>query len=232
MIVLGGEDGPIEFIYPERLERLQNGVFLLGQTTSTLWMNVGSAQVYMVVLKPTALPFLLGESASVLTDTTIRVDDRLPECRFLAEQLVAQRSQFAQIDLLDTVLRRLFRNAVAHPGEIDSVWNYIIQTQGRVKMGELSVRERISTRSLTRKFTEQVGMSPKQYAQIIRFRAVMNHLLTTPGVSWLDIIHQFGYYDQSHVIKDFQQITGYSPTQYLLVDQSIDGSIIKTLSAS
>ncbi|GAB3639582.1 hypothetical protein [Spirosoma arcticum] len=30
--------------------------------------------------------------------------------------------------------------------------------------------------------------------------AAMNHLLTTPGVSWLDIIHQFGYYDQSHVI--------------------------------
>lgn len=228
-----GEDGggQVEFMLPKPIDPLRNGVFLFGQATQIMWMNVSLVRAYMVALKPTALQSLLGESAGAVTDTVIRVDNLLPEFRFLAEQLAAQRSQFGQLAVLDAVLRRLFRNGVANPGEVDGALHRIVQSRGLTRIDELSVQERISTRSLTRKFTEQVGMSPKQYARIIRFRAVMNYLLTNPGVSWLDIIYQFGYHDQSHLIKDFQLMTGYSPSQYLTVDQSFDGPFIRALSA-
>lgn len=232
MIVMGRDGGgQVEFIGNKSIAPLRHGVFLFGQATQISWMNVGLAQAYMVALKPTTLPLLLGESASAVTDTVIRVDDRLPEFRFLAEQLAAQSSQFGQLTVLDATLRCLFRNRMASAGEVDGALHRIVRTQGQVKVDDLSVRERISTRSLTRKFTEQVGMSPKQYTRVIRFRSVMNHLLTTPGVSWLDIIHQFGYYDQSHVIKDFQLMTGHSPAHYLTLDQGFDGQFIKALSA-
>lgn len=232
MIIMGRDGGgQVEFVGNKSTAPLRNGVFLFGQATQITWMNVGLAQAYMVALKPTTLPLLLGESANAVTDTVIRLDDLLPEFRFLSEQLAAQRNQFSQLTVLDATLRQLFRNKVVHPGEVHGALHRIVQTQGQVKIDDLSVRERISTRSLTRKFTEQVGMSPKQYTRVIRFRSVMNHLLTTPGVSWLDIIHHFGYYDQSHIIKDFHLMTGHSPAHYLMLDQHFDGQFIKALSA-
>lgn len=232
MIVMGGNgSGQVQFMHPSVPEPLKNGIYLFGQFSQTVWMNVSLTQAYMVALKPTALESLMGESASVVANRIVRVDDLLPDCRFLAEQLSEAQSQFRQLSLLDTVLRRLFRGIATNPGEVDAALHRIVQTAGQVRIRVLSEQERISTRSLTRKFTEQVGMSPKQYGQIIRFRSVMNYLLTHPGVSWLDIVYRFGYHDQSHLIKDFQHITGMSPAHYLTVDQGFDGPFINAISA-
>lgn len=233
LMIVTGENGggQVEIVQPKRIEPLEYGVFLFGQGTQIAWMNVSIAQAYMVALKPTALPVMLGESASAVTDTVIRLDDLLPDCRFLTEQLREQPGQLGRLAVLDAFLRRLFRNKMARPGEVDGALHRIIQTQGQVKIDALSVQERISVRSFTRKFTQQVGMSPKQYNRVIRFRSVMNHLLTHPEASWLDIAHQFGYYDQPHFIKDFQLMTGHSPGHYLTIDQNFDGQFIRALSA-
>lgn len=231
MIVMGGDgSGQVQFMHPSTPEPLKNGVYLFGQFSQTVWMNVSLAQAYMVALKPTALESLLGESASVVTNRIVRVDDQLPDCRFLAERLFEAQTQFSQLSLLDTVLRRLFRKATTNPHEVDAALHRIVQTAGQVRINALSEQERISSRSFNRKFTEQVGMSPKQYSQIIRFRSVMNYLLTHPGVSWLDIVYRFGYHDQSHLIKDFQHITAMSPSHYLTVNQGFDGPFINAIS--
>lgn len=225
-----GQNSQVEIINPKMADPLTFGVYLFGQATHVWWLKISISRAYMVVLKPAALQFLLGESAAVCTDTVIRLDDQVPECQFLAEQLAVEKSQLRQLTVLDTFVRQLFQNKIIKPNEIDGAVHSIFRTHGQVKVDELSVQERISVRTLTRKFTEQVGVSPKQYARIIRFKAMMHYLLVSPKACWLDVIYQFGYYDQSHFIKDFQHFTGYSPTQYLTIDQDFDGQFIKALS--
>ncbi|WP_394351788.1 helix-turn-helix domain-containing protein [Pontibacter pamirensis] len=193
------------------------------------WLKVSTCQSYMAVLKPTALQKVLGESADVFNDTYLKLDDLIPNCRFLPEQLRDEKNQKGQLTMLDNFLRRLFRDKTNKPNEVDMAVQYILQTQGQMKVSELSTRERTNIRTLTRKFTEQVGLSPKLYARIVRFRAIINFLLLNPEASLLDVTYKFGFYDQSHFIKDFHDFTGHSPNQYLSTDQSFDGHFIKAV---
>ncbi len=209
---------------------LPNGVYLCGRATQMWRLKVSTCRAYMVVLKPIALSMVLGESADAYNDLYLPLNDLLPACRFLPEQLFAEKSRMGQLAVLDSFLRNMFRGKETKHHEVGMSVQYILQTQGQVKVSELSTRERISDRTLTRRFTEQVGMPPKQYIRIIRFRALLNHLLLFLGASWLDITYKFGYYDQAHFIRDFQHFMCLSPNQYLTQDRSFDGGFIQAVS--
>jgi AraC-like DNA-binding protein len=231
MVVMNDDNKvELEWIQLKQTTPLTNGVYLCGQATQLWWLRIRACRAYVVVLKPLALQKVLGESAGVFNDTYLPLDDLLPEIKNLPDQLSAEESEMGQLSVLDSSLRRLFRDKSNKPNEIDVAVQSILQTHGQVRVSELSTQERVSVRTLTRRFTEQVGLPPKQYARIIRFREIMNYLLISPKASWLDVTYKFGFYDQSHFIKDFQHFLGLSPNQYLSKDRSFDGEFIKAVS--
>jgi methylphosphotriester-DNA--protein-cysteine methyltransferase len=59
-------------------------------------------------------------------------------------------------------------------------------------------------------------MPPKVFARIARFQSAMDAKLASPARTWLDIAHSFGYYDQMHMVHDFQRLGRNTPTQLLL----------------
>jgi AraC-like DNA-binding protein len=233
MLVLMEEDreAPLENIQLNERSCIRNGIYLCGQSSQISWLRIRTCKAYMVVLKPIALSHVLGESANIFNDTYIRVDDLIPGGKFLLERLSAEKTQLGQLAVMDGFLRDLFRNKSVMPNEVDVAVESILQTHGQVKVNELSKQERVSARTLTRKFTEQVGLSPKQYARVVRFREIVNYLLISPDASWLDVTYNFGFHDQSHLIKDFQHFTGLSPSQCLSRDLSFEGDIIKSVSS-
>ena len=64
-------------------------------------------------------------------------------------------------------------------------------------------------------FAEYVGLNPKDFIQITRFRKTFNILQSTPQISISKVAYDCGYYDKSHLIKEFKMFTGYTPTQLL-----------------
>jgi AraC-like DNA-binding protein len=67
----------------------------------------------------------------------------------------------------------------------------------------------ITERTLERRFLSQVGTTPKKYARIARLR---NAILQRKKLqTWADVAYAVGYYDQSHMINDFQELYGMSP---------------------
>jgi AraC-like DNA-binding protein len=233
MLIIVEEDreAPLEYIQLNQRACLKQGMYLCGQLSQLTWLKIRTCQAYMVVMKPLALTQVLGESANVFNDTYTRVDDILPGGKFLLEQLCAEKTQLGQLAVIDTFLKDLFRNKIIKPNEVDVAVGSILQTHGQVKVNELSKQERVSVRTLTRKFTEQIGLSPKHYARIVRFREIMNYLLISPEASWLDMTYNFGFHDQSHLIKEFQHFTGLSPSQCLSRGLSFEGDIIKSVSS-
>lgn len=133
--------GQLECIQLKQTKPLTNGVYLCGQATQMWWLRVRTCQSYMVVLKPTALQKVLGESADVFNDTYLRLDDLIPDCQLLPEQLRAEKDLKGQLSVLDNFLRRLFRDKAMKPNEVDMAVQYNLQTQGQVKVSELSIRE-------------------------------------------------------------------------------------------
>ena len=76
-------------------------------------------------------------------------------------------------------------------------------------------RAGLSDRQFRRKFLQKVGMSPKLFARIARFEAALDLLARSPRGSWTEVAHRFGYYNQMHMVHEFAQFTGETPTRTL-----------------
>jgi AraC-like DNA-binding protein len=67
----------------------------------------------------------------------------------------------------------------------------------------------LSKRTLERRFQNHTGATPKKYARIVRLRNAV--FLRKELSNWADVACAAGYYDQSHLIHDFQELYGMSP---------------------
>ena len=70
-------------------------------------------------------------------------------------------------------------------------------------------------RHFKRIFTQYAGVGPKEYIRIIRFQKVLYTLQNNPELDITKVAHICGYYDHSHLVKDFRSLSGCSPTEYL-----------------
>jgi AraC-like DNA-binding protein len=54
-------------------------------------------------------------------------------------------------------------------------------------------------------------MTPKLFSRTIRFDRALIARRNAPGRSWTDIIHELGYFDQAHFIRECRAFTGLPP---------------------
>lgn len=83
---------------------------------------------------------------------------------------------------------------------------------GALRVEALAAELGCSRRYLDGGFREQVGVSPKLLARILRFQRAVGLMGTGPG--WSEIALTCGYYDQAHMIRDFNQFAGASPREF------------------
>lgn len=70
-------------------------------------------------------------------------------------------------------------------------------------------------RHFKREFSKYIGMSPKEYLKIIRFQRALYTLQKNSKIDLGELAYLCGFYDNSHLNKDFQSLSGCSPTDYL-----------------
>lgn len=73
----------------------------------------------------------------------------------------------------------------------------------------------LSTKQFQRIFLEYVGSNPKEFSRTIRFQRALHRLEICPQISFTALAYECGYFDQSHMIKDFKFFSGYTPSEYL-----------------
>lgn len=125
------------------------------------------------------------------------------------------------------IIERFLRQIIARKPSFDRMMattNRILSLQGQTCVAELAHQERMGIRQFERKFMEQVGTPPKVYARIARFQTALDMKLAFVQMTWLDISHALGYYDQMHLIHDFKSLGGGSPSRVLehLIDMRPD----------
>jgi AraC-like DNA-binding protein len=84
---------------------------------------------------------------------------------------------------------------------------------GNIRIDELAREIGISRQHLARQFLHHVGISPKTFARVMRFRRVSDSL-SANDVDWADVAAEHGFYDQSHLIADFRELAGTTPTVF------------------
>ncbi len=93
-------------------------------------------------------------------------------------------------------------------------------------VAEVLGRLGISHGRFVRGFSAAVGLTPKRFARVRRFRRVLAALGHGQPVDWADVAATCGYYDQAHLIRDFRQHAGMRPTAYLPRWAGEDGHVI------
>ena len=77
----------------------------------------------------------------------------------------------------------------------------------------------LSRRRFSQLFREQVGMPPKLYCRLLRFRQVVRHIAAGRPVDWAEVALAGGYCDQPHLAHEFRDFSGMSPGSYLAAER-------------
>ncbi len=89
----------------------------------------------------------------------------------------------------------------------------------KIKLKQI-YHKNLSSRTVEREFQKWIGVSPKFFQRIIRFNNLMLSLNNyDQQESFSQFAQRFDYFDQSHMIKDFQQFLNMSPGQYIKINQ-------------
>jgi AraC-like DNA-binding protein len=86
----------------------------------------------------------------------------------------------------------------------------IVNTAGRVCIDTLANDAGISPRQLERRFLSEIGLGPKHLCRILRFQEVFR-AVDRNDPEWAAVALECGYYDQSHLIRDFHQFAQQTP---------------------
>lgn len=82
---------------------------------------------------------------------------------------------------------------------------------GQLRVNELAAGLGLHVRSLERLFLDHLGMTPKRLSRLIRFRHLIDRLRFGSFHGLADLAQACGYADQSHMIRDFKELTGRLP---------------------
>jgi len=92
----------------------------------------------------------------------------------------------------------------------------IMRTAGLVKVKELADESGYSVRYINKVFTDELGVPPKVFCKLMRFQYLLNNLNNgSIGADFVQLATELGYYDQSHMMKDFHEYTNTTPRKYL-----------------
>lgn len=192
-----------------------------GQNTMPMIGSItGKTRTFLVFIQPCGLYQLFGFDMSLLTNKTIPLQEFLGEEEWhtLFEKLTAAESNEALVEIMNAFfLSRLpgFEIAPAVAKALD----YIHQHKGNVSVKDIEAACYITPRSLERHFSMYIGLSPKEYAKIFRFKCLMNFISQHPGVSWETLCEQNGYYDQSHLTRYFTRYMQIKPGEMVNLDK-------------
>lgn len=69
-------------------------------------------------------------------------------------------------------------------------------------------------RTLRRRFSSQVGITPKRFARVHRLQRVLRAIRRSTEPDWCALAAEHGYTDQAHLIHDFRDLAGITPAGY------------------
>ncbi len=144
--------------------------------------------------------------AAELTDRTISLEDVWgARARVVEAQIVDATSLDAAAQALSGAL------AVPEhgPDPVRQAIAAITSAHGDINLEWVARQAGISPRQFRRRCLEASGLTPKHLCRVLRFRRVC--ALAGPRVEWAEVAAAAGYFDQSHLIRDFREFTGTTP---------------------
>ncbi len=206
-------------LYPQGIP--QAGNILVGQQQRYYTVVPGRHYAqFTILLKPAGLHRLFGIPLDGLLNNAMPLEVCLPSfqgttfCRLGREEgLEATRL----VEAAETFLGARLKGTSTEPTCFEKAIESVIATRGMVAVSSLAEQAGVSIRHFRRAFTRRIGINPKGFIKIVRLQSVLRDLKEKRAVvdDWCRIALDYGYYDQTHFIKNFKAFCGESPSAYM-----------------
>ena len=178
-------------------------------------LHQGTFQSFIIMFQAHGLTDLFGVPLSEITNHTYDADAVLGKPVRELEHRLGNCETFQQ---RRSVANHFFAERLKHAQAVDRMAfaaDQILNSSGNLSSAELAGQAGIGVRQFQREFSARFGASPKLFSRIVRFQNALDTKARSSMKSWTDVAHELGYYDQMHMVHDFTEFTGESPTETL-----------------
>jgi AraC-like DNA-binding protein len=209
-------------LQPERFRRFSGALVSGAYSRFFVIDTLQEASIMGAHFRPGgAFPFL-GAQAGEVADLHVNLQDLWgPAAKELRERLCVLATPELRFRLLEEALTAHLFCSLEHHGAVKFSLDLFARADAGLTVREVAERVGLSQRRLIEVFTAQVGMTPKLFTRVQRFqraRALIHHI---DEPDWPQLAVDCGYFDQSHLIRDFRAFAGLSPTSYFRQQRSI-----------
>jgi AraC-like DNA-binding protein len=169
-----------------------------------------------VTFNPGRAAAFFAPPASELHDTHVPLDALWGDtaARELQERLLAPPTPNARFQELERALLARLGTTTQHPAVAFALRALRAAPQERT-IAQVVEQIALSHRQFIALFRREVGMTPKRFCRVRRFMAVVHQTTQVDQVNWPEMAFAYGYADQPHLVREFQEFAGVSPTTYL-----------------
>jgi AraC-like DNA-binding protein len=207
-----------------RVMDARGDVSIAGPRTRAHYKRVtGVSRAIVVRFKPGWAPLFFGVPTGALKDRIVALEDVWGRSsRDLCADLAAARTSTEAIDRLARALRT--------KGDVEPTSAALARRAARLledgecRVDRVADRLGVTARHLRRAFIENVGVAPKEFARSVRLQRALTFFGTFSGratasraqtMNWARIALDAGYYDQAHLISDFKDLVGLTPSAFV-----------------
>ena len=168
-----------------------------------------------------AFPFL-GLPADELADTHVDLETLWGSfAHQLQERLSQSKTSAERFQLLEHALLSHLREGVEKHCAVSAALEMFGRNQGGPIVREAAKYLGLSQRRFIQVFKTEVGLTPKLFSRIQRFQQTRTCLQRHLSPDWATLAVDLGYFDQSHLIREFVEFSGVRPTDYLTRQKSL-----------
>ncbi len=190
------------------------GAFVVGNQLRSSMTGIGGHQLgVQVELSPRGALALFGD-VEQFNDAVVPLDEALgARGAHMVDQMADADSWEQRLDCLDEVFGAVGPSSLSP--EVAWLRHQLVASQGRARVEPLMDETGWSRRHVTERFRRQLGLPPKAYARLLRFEHAATLLSPpVPVLALADVATSAGYYDQSHLTRDFVALAGMTPGAY------------------
>ncbi|MCE9674028.1 helix-turn-helix domain-containing protein [Myxococcus stipitatus] len=167
-----------------------------------------------VHFRPGGARAALGLPPGELADTHVDLETLWGgRARLLRERLCSARTPGERFRLLEEALLSSLR---AMP-ERQRAMHFALErlARGGSSVGDVAAELGLSRRRFIELFTADVGITPKLFGRVRRFQRALAMTERPRVPAWSQLALECGYFDQSHMSRDFMDFSGLSPAAFL-----------------
>lgn len=209
-------DACVDIIFDLRSSSFSKAAFVTGLMTTFEVVNLTHHySLFGIRFFAETLHYFLKYPAGVFSEDHVFLEEILGDGITLTVEEIVTSVGLSKV--IETVEKELMKCLLKNESKVNNLLKISIQKmyedQGNLSIRSLAEKLNYSERNIRRTFQKELGVSSKEFLNIIRFQSLLHEIYRGSKLRFTDLAPKFGYYDQSHFIHHFKRYYGKLPTQ-------------------